>query len=102
MKTFGSCSIDVQDSKIISVCPRPRRKNIGNSMLPDFHNFRVVLIIVSKITHILRKIESWNLLHVVDILFFYKMKKKFKSIAIFSSRYIPFSLEKMGFFYTYI
>ncbi len=41
MKTFGFCSIDVQDSKMISVCPRPRRKNRDNSMLPDFHNVRL-------------------------------------------------------------
>ena len=61
---------------MISVCPRPRGKNRDNSMLPDFHNFRVVLFIVLQIISILIKLESWNLLHVVDIFIFYKMKKK--------------------------
>ena len=49
-------------------------ENRDNSMLPDFHNFRVVLIIVLLIIPILMKIESWNFVHVVDMFIFYKIK----------------------------
>ena len=58
IKTFGFCSTDVQDSKNDFGMSVPRGKNRDNSMLPDFHNFRVVLIIVLQITPILIKIES--------------------------------------------
>ncbi len=53
----------------------PPGENRDNSMLPDFPNFRVVLIIVLQITPILMKIKSWNFLHVLDIFIFYKMEK---------------------------
>ena len=83
---------------MISVCPRPRRKNRDNSMLPDFHNSRVVLIIVLQITPILMKIKSWNFLHVVDIFILYKFLKKFKSIADFFIEIYPvFSIENNNF-----
>ena len=60
MKTFGFCSIDVQDSKKNFGVSAPLGENRDNSMLADFHNFRVVLIIVLQITPILMKIESWK------------------------------------------
>ena len=62
MKTFGFCSIDVQDSNMISVCQRPRGKNRDNIMLPDLRNFRVVFIIVLQITPIIMKIKEVNFL----------------------------------------
>ena len=66
MKTFGSYSIDVLDSKIKLVFPRPRGKNKDSSMSPDFHNFRVVLIMVLQIIPNLIRLEIWDFfLHIV-------------------------------------
>ena len=56
MKTFGFCSIDVQDSKKYFGMSVPPGKNRNNSMLPDFHKFKVVLAIVLQITPLLIKI----------------------------------------------
>ena len=44
------------------------------------------------------KIESWDFLHVVDIFIFYKMKKKFKSIAALFIEIYPFFFLENGIF----
>ena len=78
-----------QTQNMLSACPRPRGKKWDNGMLPDFRNFRVVLISFFQITQNLKTLEICGLLQVVDIFILHKLKKKFKSIAVFFIEIYP-------------
>ena len=74
---------------MLSACLRPRGKKWDNGMLPDFRNFRVVLISFFQITQNLKTLEMWGFMQVVDIFILHKLKKKFKSIAVFFIEIYP-------------
>ena len=88
-----------QTQNMISVYPRPRGKKWDNGMLPDFQNFRVILISFLHITQNLITIEIHSFLQVVDIFILHKLKKKFKSIAVFFIEIYPvFFIENGNIF----
>ena len=58
-----------------SACLRPRGKNRDNGMLPDFQNFRVVLISFFQITQNLKTLKICGFMQVVDIFILHKLKK---------------------------
>ena len=86
---------------MISVYPRPRGKNRDNGMLPDFQNFRVVLISILHITQNLITIKICSFLQVVDIFILYKLKKKFKSIAVFFIEIYPVFFIENGYVFKF-
>ena len=87
-----------QTQNMLSACPHPRGKKWDNGMLPDFRNFRVVLISFFQITQNLKTLDICGFLQVVDIFILYKLKKSLNQQLFFSLRYIPFSSQKTGTF----
>ena len=70
-------------------------------MLPDFQNFRVILISFLHITQNLITIEIHSFLQVVDIFILHKLKKKFKSIAVFFIEIYPVFFIENGYVFKF-